>query len=366
MKITRIETLTVPAGGVTAVEVYTDEGLVGLGQTGWDTSNITPEVLHQLVAPVFLGQSPWDLQYLVDRCLRTNYKFTGTFLFRALCGVETALWDLLGKATSHPVYQLLGGAFRSEVPVYASSMRRDSTPEQEAERMRQLVEQHGFRCVKIKIGNRMARDTDALPGRTERIIPLMREALGPDVDISADANGGFSVPRAIKIGRLLEAHDYFHFEEPCPFEELENTAKVAAVLDIPIAGGEQDNSLPQFRRMINLPAVDIVQCDIGYVGGLSRACKVAEMAERAGLPCTPHSSNSTLLQIFTLHLVTAMPACYHYQEWRADPPAWTREMYSPHIEVDNGVVRAPRIPGWGVELLEGYRINAEIRVSRAE
>jgi L-alanine-DL-glutamate epimerase-like enolase superfamily enzyme len=366
MKIVRIETLTNPAGGVSAVEVYTDDGLIGLGQTGWDTSNITPEVLHRLVAPIFLGQNPWDLQYLVDLCLRINYKFTGTFLLRALCGVETALWDLLGKVTNQPIYQLLGGAFRSEVPVYASSMRRDSTPHREAERLQQLVKQYGFRCVKIKIGNRMERDTDAAPGRTERIIPLMREALGPDIDISADANGGFSVPRAIKIGRLLETYGYFHFEEPCPFEELENTAMVATALDIPIAGGEQDHSLSQFKRMINLSAVDIVQCDIGYIGGLSRACKVAEMAERAGLPFTPHSSNNTLLQIFTLHLATAMPACYHYQEWRADPPAWTREMYAPHAEVANGKVKAPTSPGWGVELLKEYRTKAEIRVSMAK
>lgn len=363
MKITRIETLIAPPGGVAAVKVYTDSGAEGLGQTAWNKPEISAEVLHQVVAPVFLGQNPWDVRTLVHACLKLHYKFTGTFLYRALCGIETALWDILGKTTGQPVYQLLGGAVRSEVPVYASSMRRDSSPDKEAEQLLQAVAAHGFRCVKIKIGNRMAQDVDASPGRTERIIPLMRDALGPDIDISADANGGFSPARAIEIGRLLEANHYFHFEEPCPFEELENTAAVAAALDIPVAGGEQDNSLHQYRRMIAMRAVDIVQCDVGYVGGLDRSRKVAEMAELAGLPCTPHSSNSSLLQVFTLHLVAAMPACYHYQEWRVDPPSWALEMYQPHFEVVNGAVKLPTAPGWGVELQPDYVKQATVRAS---
>jgi L-alanine-DL-glutamate epimerase-like enolase superfamily enzyme len=365
MRITRIETLLAPKQVV--VQVFTDDGLTGIGQTALRNEEVTAAVLHKMVAPVFLGQNPWDLQVLARQTLTKHYKFTGTFLYRALCGVETAVWDLLGKAVGQPVYQLLGGAIRTEIPVYASSLSREITPEQEAQRMTDLVSQYGFRCVKIKIGGRMGLDTDAAPGRTERIIPLMREALGDAIHISADANSAFSTHKAIKIGRLLEQYNYFHFEEPCPFAELENTALVADALDIPVAGGEQDNSLHHFKRMIDRRAVDIVQCDIGYIGGLSRARKVAEMAEMAGIPCTPHCPNRSLLQVFNLHLTAAMPACYHYQEWRADTDQpWAEEIYEPLPEVVDGKVALSNRPGWGVTLQPGYLKKAEVHVSRLE
>jgi len=363
MKIERIETYLPPERTVAVVQVYTGDGLQGTGQTAWNGADITVSVLHQLVAPFFLGQNPWDLASLMHRCLSKNYKFTGTFLYRALCGVETAIWDLLGHATGQPVYRLLGGAVRSEIPVYASSLSRGA-PEAEAERMVGLVQAQGFRCVKIKVGERMGRDRDAAPGRTERIVPLMREALGPDVAISADANGGFSAPRAIRVGRLLEQHNYFHFEEPCPFHDLKATAQVAAALDIPVAGGEQDSSLHHYKRLMDERVVDIVQVDVGYVGGLSRARKVAEMAELAGMPCTPHNSGHSLLQVFTMHLAAAMPACYHYQEWRADAQPWTDDLYGPHLEVSGGSVTLPDRPGWGVAVPNAFLRRATLQVSK--
>lgn len=364
MKIARIETHLAPKGTVAVVRVYTDDGVEGVGQTAPYRADITAGVLHELVAPLFLGRDPRDVQRLAEQCLTTLYKFTGTFVYRALCGVETALWDILGKVTGQPVYRLLGGAARATVPMYASSLSREITPEQEARRMAELVDKYGFRCVKIKIGGRMGQDVDAVPGRTERIIPLMREALGDGVDISVDANGGFSPHRAIRVGRLLERHGYFHFEEPCPYTEWENTAAVAAALDIPVAGGEQDNALATFERLIRMRAVDIVQVDIGYIGGIGRARRVAELAELAGLPCTPHCSNHSLLQVFTLHLAAAMPACRHYQEWRADEDQPWAALYEPHVQVVDGAVAAPARPGWGITIRPEYLRAAESRVSR--
>jgi L-alanine-DL-glutamate epimerase-like enolase superfamily enzyme len=319
-----------------------------------------------MVAPFFLGQNPWDIERLGERCLTKQHKFPGTFLCRALCGVDTALWDLLGKLAGQPVYRLLGGLARAEVPMYASSMRRDISPEDEAERLSALVQRHGFRCVKIKIGTMMGRDEDESPGRTERLIPAIREALGDGVEINADGNGGYSAARAIRIGRLLEQHRYFHFEEPCPFTQLEATAEVAAALDIPVAGGEQDYDLDQFHRMIALKAVDIVQPDIGYIGGVSRARAVAQMAQAAGIPCTPHCANRSLLQIFTLHLAAAMPACSQYHEYSIEPEQrWADEIYEPYPEVKDGVLKVGDRPGWGIDVLPSYLTKAEQRVSAA-
>ena len=364
MIIDRIETLQ--RGPLAVVRVTTAEGAVGIGQTAPYEAEVTAHVLHELVAPFFLGADAWDAEALVDEFLRQTYKFPSSFLLRAVGGIETALWDLMGRDAGQPVWRLLGGAARRSVPMYASSMVRDITPEAEAERMVGLVEEFGFRAAKIRVGEAMGRDRDAAPGRTRRIIPHMREVMGPDFQLSADANGGYTAAEAIRVGRLLEGSGYFHFEEPCPFPQLDETAAVADALDIPVSGGEQDTSLPQFHRMISRRAVDFVQPDIGYIGGVSRARKVAVLAEAAGIACTPHCANASLLQVFTLHLALAMPACIHPQEWSIEQTAWTEGVYSPMPRVVDGEVTAPTGPGWGVELDPDFEKSATLRISRVE
>jgi L-alanine-DL-glutamate epimerase-like enolase superfamily enzyme len=348
---------------IAIVRVRTDDGAEGFGQTSPFAPDISVHVLHRLAARHFLGRDPWDLEAMVAECLRQEYKFPGTFILRALCGIDTALWDLLGKVTNRPVYKLLGGEVRRAIPVYASSMSRSISPEDEADRLIDLRRTQGFRAAKIRIGDVMADDTDAAPGRTERIIKVVRERLGDDFDINADANSGFSVSRAIRVGRILEEHGYFHYEEPCPYPQIENTAKVAAALDIPVAGGEQDNSLPQFRRMIEMGAVDIVQPDVGYLGGLSRSRIVARMAEVAGIPCTPHCSNQSMLQLFVAHLVAAMPACSQYQEWGIENNDWTKDIYDPMLEVVDGNIVLSDRPGWGVQISDRVLTGWEKQVS---
>ncbi len=367
MKITEIETLSIP--NAAAVIVRTDEGLEGVGQTSPYYAEIAVQVLHQIIAPFFLGKNPWDMGRLEEECLRATYKIRGTFMLRAMCGIDTALYDLLGKAVGQPVYNLLGGKVRAEVPVYTSSMVRDTSPQEEAERLLADVERWGFRCAKVKIGSQMGidggLDHELLPGRTPRLIPYLRQAMGEDFELIADANGGFTPARAVEIGRLLEDNRYYFFEEPCIYFKLENTAQVAADLDIPIAGGEQDNSLTQFERMIRIQAVDVVQPDIGYIGGLTRARRVAEMAETAGLPCTPHCANHSMLQVFTLHLAAAMPACFQYQEYALGAtPDWAQDIYDPVPRPVQGRLQVPDLPGWGISLTPGFLKRANRRITR--
>ena len=357
MKIQSIESFV--RGPVAVVRVRTDDGLEGIGQTAPYEAATTAHVLHAMVAPFFLGKDPWDVEALVDGCLRQTYKFPSSFVLRALGGVDTALWDLLGKATGQPVFKLLGGQARDVIPMYASSMLRSITPRDEADRMQSLVTEHGFGAVKIRIGEAMGRDVDAAPGRTEEIIPLMRAVLGDHVEISADANGGLSPARAVLTGRLLERHGYFHFEEPIPFADVEQMVRIATALDIPVSGGEQDNSLPQFQRLVTSGAVDIVQPDIGYVGGMSRARKVAVLAEAAGVPCTPHCANDTMLQLFSLHFAAAIPGCTQYQEWSIERTPWSQGIYEPMLRVVGGEVGLPTSPGWGVELVPEFLRDAD-------
>lgn len=363
MKISSIETFHQNAY-LALVRVRTDDGLEGWGQTSAFLADQSVPALHDQVAPWFLGSDPWDVAAVVDRCVRAEYKFYGTVLYRALCGIETAIWDLLGRSVGRPVYQLLGGAVRTTIEVYGSSMRRNITAEEEAERLQALVDSETFTAFKIRIGAIMGQDTDAAPGRTARIIPYLRETLGDQVSLRADANGCYTPAEAIRIGRLLEANGFYHFEEPCPYPQIEATRKVADALDIPVAGGEQDQNLEQFHRMINTGVVDIIQPDIGYIGGMVRARKVAEMAEVAGVPCTPHCANTSLLQIFTLHLAASSPSITQPQEWSIEDAAWSKDIYDGLPKVVQGKVEISDAPGWGVTISDDYLKRSETRITR--
>lgn len=362
MKINSIQTFRVNAN-LALVRVRTDEGHQGWGQTSPYLVDQSVPALHDQIAPWFLGEDPWDVAARVDACVRAEYKFYGSVLFRALCGVETAIWDLLGKSVGRPVYQLLGGTVRTRIGVYGSSMRRDISPEDEAERLQDLVQAGTFDGFKIRIGSVMGQDVDAAPGRTESIIARTREVLGDAVTLRADANSCYTPAEAIRIGRILEQHGFYHFEEPCPYPQLESTGAVAAALDIPVAGGEQDFMLEQFHRMINNRVVDIVQPDIGYIGGMTRARKVALMAEAAGIPCTPHCANTSLLQIFTLHLAACSPSIHQYQEWSIEDVPWVRDLYHPLPEVKASHVELGTEPGWGVTINEDLLAGCETRTS---
>lgn len=269
MRITSVETFARRV--VTLVRVRTEDGAEGWGQTAPYNADITATVLHRQVAPHVLGRDEADIDGLCRTVMDREHKFPGSYVCRALAGVETALRDLRGKREGKPVRTLLGGPEANvPVPVYGSSMRRDITPKDEGERLKRMRDEQGFQAFKIRVGKECAHDEDAWPGRTEEIIPAVRQAVGDRVTLLADGNSCYTPKRAIEVGRILEQHGYGHFEEPCPYPELEWTAEVAAALSIPVAGGEQDTDLAQFRRMIAMDAVDIAQPDICYVGGITR------------------------------------------------------------------------------------------------
>jgi L-alanine-DL-glutamate epimerase-like enolase superfamily enzyme len=356
MKILRIETFSRPQ--VAIVKVTAEDGSCGFGQTAPSCADITAQVLHRQVAPLCLGQPIDDLAALNQRVIEETYKFPGSYICRALAGVDTALWDLRGKLAGKSVCELLGGTPRP-FPVYGSSMRRDITPEDEATRLRRLRDEAGFTAFKIRIGRRTGHDIDQWPGRTEALIPAVRDALGGDVTLHADGNSGFGVARAIEVGRRLEDHGYGHFEEPCLYWELEQTAEVAAALDIPVAGGEQDCRLTDWRRMIAMPAVDIVQPDVCYLGGLTRTLEVNQMAAEAGLLCVPHSANHSLVTVFALHLMGAIPNARPEVEFSIEPQGWADGLFEPALRVVNGSVQIPSGPGWGVTISEAWMADSQ-------
>ncbi|MGB2822973.1 MAG: mandelate racemase/muconate lactonizing enzyme family protein [Phycisphaerae bacterium] len=363
MKVRQLETYT--RGHLSFVIVRADDAAEGVGQISTYNADISATVFHRQVAPHAIGAevaAVADVEALLARILEAEYKFPGSYVRRALGGLETALLDLLAKAAGKSVCKLLGGE-RKPIVAYGSSMRRDITPADEAARLVRLRDEKGFGAFKIRIGKVNGHDGDAWPGRTEELVPTVRKAVGDDVKLLVDGNSCYTPAGAVKVGRMLEDNGVCHFEEPCPYWQYEWTAEVAAALDVPVAGGEQDCFLPCWRRMIAMRAVDIVQPDILYIGGITRAAAVAAMAAEANMPCVPHSANLSLVTLFTLHLLAAIPNAGQYVEFSIEPNDWSQAAYRPGLEVRDGLVEMPPGPGWGVELNADWLAASNRQVS---
>lgn len=335
------------------VRVTSEDGAFGWGQTSTYNADITAQVFHRQIVPWALGANCEDIAGLVNLIERREHKYPGSYRARALAGLDTALWDLAGRRAGKPVASLLGGG-PGRLRAYASSMKRDISPRDEAERLVRLCAEQGFTAAKWRIGAECGEDVDQWPGRTEEIIPTLSRALGEGIDKLVDANSGFSVPRAITVGHLLQDHGVGHYEEPVPYWDLDATRRVAEALEIDVTGGEQDWDMATWMRMIGMRAVDIVQPDVMYMGGMSRTLEVARMADAADLPCTPHAANLSLVTICTMHLLKSIPNAGKYLEFSIegdDYYPWQRGLFlGDPFKITDGTVIVPDLPGWGVEV----------------
>ena len=334
------------------VRVRTKDGAEGISLT-----NGRPQfssILEELVAPFFLGKDARtlesDLLFELYRH-RSNYKLQGLAFWSVQAWVEFAVLDMLGRASGRSIGELLGGRLRDEIDFYVASGRRDTTPEEEAEYLASLVEETGAKAVKFRLGGRMSRNQDAAPGRSEALIPLARTALGDGIDLHGDANSSYDQEHALPIGRLLEEAGAVYFEEPCPFDHLEDTKAVADALAIPVAGGEQEFSERRFRWMIANRGVDIVQPDLHYYGGMIRSARVANMAEVAGMPTTVHISGGFGF-VYMLHFASRTKSIGRYQEYKRNIERY-RDWFDPALGIGDGKLAVPTGPGVGIRDIDG-------------
>jgi L-alanine-DL-glutamate epimerase-like enolase superfamily enzyme len=349
MKITEVVPLLLDP--TILIQVNTDAGITGWGECSPMNGRVVAAHVRHSLSPLVVGRDPFDLEAIVEAMFVRTYKIAGQTQAMAISGIEIALWDLMGKALDVPIYRLLGGAYRKRIRMYASSMRRDISPQEEACRMARLVEEKGFSAVKVRVGQTYGFDADAAPGRSIAVVREVRRLLGNDVEIMVDGNSCFTAPRAIQLGRHLEEYGIFHFEEPCPYTDLDATARVAEALDVPVAGGEQDWDLRRFREMMQKQAVDIVQPDLIKAGGFSVCKKVAALAEAFGCVCTPHQTQP-LGTIANLHFAAATPCCRYSQEYNIEPHPIGYSLFKDPVEVVDGHMVVPEGPGLGVEINE--------------
>ncbi|WP_424929785.1 mandelate racemase/muconate lactonizing enzyme family protein [Amaricoccus tamworthensis] len=371
MKIIRIETFSNPFVGFTRV---TDEtGATGWGQMSTYHSDITAQVLHRQVAPWTIGIDIDDLDDHLNLIQEREHKFPGSYICRAMGGLETAIWDLRGKQAGVPVATLLGGS-PGKIRAYASSMKRDITPANEADRFRRLRGDYGFDAFKFRIGAEVGRGRDEWESRTGEIIPTIAKTFaGEDVTLLVDANSCYAPDQAITWGHMLLDHGITHYEEPCPYWELDQTRTVReAFADTPldVTGGEQDCMIPTWKRMIDMHAVDIVQPDVMYVGGMGRTLEVARLAEAAGLPVTPHCANLSLVTLFTMHLLRAIPNAGKYLEFSIegeDYYPWQQDLFvTDPYAITDGMAEVTDAPGWGIEVNPEWLAKSIYQVSEMD
>jgi len=305
-------------------------------------------LLKELIIPYFINKDARELEKLLDGVYvyQSNYKLSGLALWCCISWVEASLLDMLGRISGKPVGDLLGGVIRNEVPIYVASGNRGTTPEEEIEVLQGRMEETGAKAIKFKVGGRMSKNADSMEGRSEGLIYLTRKVFGDSISIHADGNGSYDPAVAIEYGKMLEEINAFFYEEPCPFEHLEDTKEVADGLDIPLAFGEQETSMRRFRWIIDNDAAQVVQPDLQYNGGFIRNTRVARMAALKGIPVTPHISGG-FGYVYVLHYASYIPNIGKFQEDKSGIKQ-TGFLF-PNMEVKDGIIKAPTGPGLGMD-----------------
>ena len=334
-------------GSASYVRIRSTDGAEGLSFCNGREKHLHP-ILNNLIIPYFIGKDARELEEHLFGVYRhsSNYKLLGQALWCPVAWVEMAILDMLGRITGRSIADLLGGAVRESVPFYVASGHRDNTPEEEVEYLQSLVDETHAPAVKFRVGGRMSRNEDASPGRTPNLIELARKTLGDNIDIHADANSSYDPPQAIEVGRMLEDINAVYFEEPCPFDHLEDTKVVTDTLSIPISGGEQESSERRFRWTIANGGVNIVQPDLHYYGGLIRSIRVSRMAALADMPTTVHISGGMGF-VYMLIFASLTPDIGRYQEYKRGIEK-VADLFSPALEIKDGRMTVPQGPGTGV------------------
>jgi len=339
-----------PTFSATLVEVATDDGITGVGECiVRKAPQVTKMVVEQMLAAVLVGRDPHDVEGLWDEMfqqLRGWGHYRG-FVFEAISGIDTALWDILGKAAGAPVYKILGGAGRSRVPCYASSVYFDEIPSMVAQAREQVAGGHSG--IKVKIGR-----SRALGGRRTDVasVKAIREAVGAGVDIMLDVNSAYDAATAIKVCRQLEDDDIAWIEEPVPPDDLDGYQRVREGQSIPVAAGESEFGVFGFRELIRRRAIDIVQPDVARVGGFTGARRVGALVHAFNLRYAPHTGFSAgVSHLASLHVAAAVPNLMTYEYFFAPNPL--RDLFTePFPTPVEGFIDVPTRPGLGLELDE--------------
>ena len=337
------------------------------GAEGWSVGHPKKMELSQLVftkviSPYMKNKDARYIDRLVDGVYlhNSNYKMQGQLFWVALAAAEFAIIDLLGKTAMCSAAELLGGQKRKNVDLYVANNHRTKNVHDSLRQIIKSVNSINAKALKCKVGGRMI-VVDTVPNRTEELIPMVAESLGDKCTLYADANSSYlSVNKAIEVGKILESNGVALYEEPVPFDYLNDTKRVAEALNIPVAWGEQESSQWRFNWMIKNSGVRIFQHDLFYYGGLIRSLRVAKMAEEKGLNCTPHISSGGLGFLYMGIFASCCSNPGPYQEYKGLTNEFPWESTGDKIKIKNGSMTSPNGYGIGVNIDPDYLAKINI------
>lgn len=356
----KIESLELLKAGEHFLVRVRSGGVTGYSEAHSQVMSVAFPILLRRVAPNFVGKDARELEGLFEEAYiaQSNYKWQGLPFWVSMAAVEIAILDLLGKVAGKPLGELLGTVEKREIGVYRASGNRGNAPEAEIAYLQKIVGEDGAKAIKFRLGARMRYDA-ASTKRDEALIEMTRKTFGEGMTIYADANGSYDVGMAVRIGRMMEAQRFRFFEEPVRFDYYDETQEVAKALKIPIALGEQEMSLRNFRRIIEHGIARVIQPDLMYFGGFIRSIKVARMAAAAGLECTPHMSGGGLGFLYVAHYASCVANAGPHQEYKGMDGTLPAHCPTSELKAVDGKITVPTGPGLGVEIEAGYLKRAE-------
>jgi galactonate dehydratase len=351
MKIARVETrqLSMEEGASTLVFLYTDSGIMGVGET---SSTNQPETLHAALEeakPKILGFDPFNVNAIGAMLGSVSDKASNSVSLRVMCGIEAACLDIVGKQLGVPVFQLFGGSLRDDIRICATCWEQfDDTPEDYGRRARE-VSNSGFTAIKFDPFDH----TDAVMcgASLERAVAItckIREAVGKDIDLIADANGRFTPSEAIRVAYALGAFGLMWLEDPIEVGELDSLERVASAVDVPLAIGGRMVGGRSFREVIERQLVDFVQVGSHNVGGISRTRNIGFLAESYYMRFALHHSGGPVSLAMNAH-VAACASNLAMVEVPYPPPAWWDKVLEVPLEQRSGFLKVPLGSGLGIE-----------------
>ena len=370
LRITDVRCGQIRRGHSLFVKIYTNQDIVGHGQAVDGTYGSYYVVGD--IRRAIMRRSPLNIHRLQEDMRRAGF-FKGAqsgMYVAVMTAIETALWDLVGKAYGLPVYQLLGGKFRDRIRVYCDTAGSRMAPEKMAEKAKEDLK-IGFKAVKFDIDD--ARDpnkydrynwTVSTPELQRMVdqITAVREAVGPNIDICVDCHGRFDEPSGHKIAKAMEPLNLMWLEEPVPAEVPEAYKRIKESTTTPICAGENHYLTYGFRRMLEIGAVDVIMPDLQKAGGLGEGQRIASLANTYYIPFAPHMVASLLGAMSSAHVCAAVPN-FLILEWQIY--FHTNPMFKEIVHFDgpmlvDGHIPLSEKPGIGVEINEdGMRKYAQ-------
>ena len=351
----------------TLVEIKTNDGLTGWGEAfcqGLEPPEISATVIETALKPLLLEQSPLNIEVLWHKM----YNMTRDFgrkgsVISGISAIDIALWDIAGKFYNQPIYQLLGGAFRTKVKPYATGFYRIKGIG-EAKRLSEEAISHyenGFDHMKVKLGFGLDDDLKCMKTITEAIE-------GKAITLMVDTNHAYGRTEALELGYALKDYNLRWYEEPVVPEDITGYVELRSKLKMPIAGGENEHTLFGYKSLFENGAVDIAQPDIGSCGGITAAKHIIALAHSFGVEVNPHVWGSAVAQSASIQVIASIPTTHHsifarspILEYDQSSHPFRRELLNEPIELEDGLVNVSTKPGLGIDInmstIKKYKTN---------